>query len=135
MTDWRRMTVTFDLDPKSTSIEAPDRHELSCVCLGIVADAKSGSRGHHGGSSRKLRPGDGWPRRWDEALRGAPSTPRSGPIDTLRAVLPSDVPVFTDACEMGYRMHADWMAHGPRRRFRWIQYGGPSCWLGVPKLQ
>jgi len=32
-------------------------------------------------------------------------------------VLPSDVPVFTDACEMGYRMQADWPAHGPRRFF------------------
>src|SRR5262249_9589283 len=32
-------------------------------------------------------------------------------------VLPGDVPVFTDACEMGYRMHTDWIAHGPRQFF------------------
>ena len=38
-------------------------------------------------------------------------------IDTLRDALPGDVPVFTDACEMGYRMQADWPSHGPRRFF------------------
>ena len=38
-------------------------------------------------------------------------------IDVLRDELPGDVPVFTDACEIGYRMHADWIAHGPRRFF------------------
>ena len=25
--------------------------------------------------------------------------------------------MFTDACEMGYRMQADWLSHGPRRFF------------------
>ena len=34
-----------------------------------------------------------------------------------RAALPSEVPVFTDACEMGYRMQADFPSHGPRRFF------------------
>ncbi len=38
-------------------------------------------------------------------------------IDTLRDALPGEVPVFTDACEMGYRMHTDWQSHGPRRFF------------------
>ncbi len=38
-------------------------------------------------------------------------------IDTLRDALPGNVPVFTDACEMGYRMQTDWVSHGPRRFF------------------
>ena len=38
-------------------------------------------------------------------------------IDTLRDSLPGDIPVFTDACEMGYRMQADWPSYGPRRFF------------------
>ena len=31
--------------------------------------------------------------------------------------MPGDVPVFTDACEIGYRMQTDWISHGPRLFF------------------
>ena len=41
----------------------------------------------------------------------------SGSSTRCGAYCPSDVPVFTDACEMGYRMHTDWMSHGPRLFF------------------
>jgi acetolactate synthase-1/2/3 large subunit len=53
---------------------------------------------------------------WEEARAARPAKPEWF-IDALRQALPSDVPVFTDACEMGYRMHTDWPAHGPRRFF------------------
>ena len=59
---------------------------------------------------------DGWGSLWDEARAARPARPE-WLIDTLRAALPSDVPVFTDACEIGYRMHADWPSHGPRLFF------------------
>ena len=58
----------------------------------------------------------GWGTLWDEA-RAARHPRPEWLIETLRTALPSDVPVFTDACEIGYRMHADWPAHGPRRFF------------------
>ncbi len=35
----------------------------------------------------------------------------------LRDELPDETPLFADACEMGYRLHADWTATGPRRFF------------------
>jgi acetolactate synthase-1/2/3 large subunit len=38
-------------------------------------------------------------------------------IETLREELPDETPVFTDACEIGYRMQADWPSYGPRRFF------------------
>lgn len=38
-------------------------------------------------------------------------------IDTLRANLPDDAAVFTDASEMAYRMHMDFPAYGPRSFF------------------
>jgi len=38
-------------------------------------------------------------------------------IDNLRRALPGEVPVFTDACEIGYRMQTDWPSYGPRRFF------------------
>ena len=38
-------------------------------------------------------------------------------IDVLRAELPDDAVVFTDASEMAYRMHTDFPAYGPRSFF------------------
>ena len=38
-------------------------------------------------------------------------------IETLRAELPEETPLFCDACEMGYRLQTDWTAYGPRRFF------------------
>ena len=38
-------------------------------------------------------------------------------IETLRTELPEETLLFTDACEMGYRLHADWPAYGPRTFF------------------
>jgi acetolactate synthase I/II/III large subunit len=113
MTDWRRMTVPktliqIDLDPAQIGMNYP-------VIQGIVADARSAVRA----LLKALPPSPprtGWGRLWAEARAARPAKPEWF-IDAMREELPSDVPVFTDACEMGYRMHTDWPAHGPRRFF------------------
>ena len=61
--------------------------------------------------------GSGWGPLWDEARAAAASQARVADRDAARRPCPSDVPVFTDACEIGYRMQADWPSHGPRRFF------------------
>src|SRR5262249_48356943 len=113
MTDWRRMIVPanliqIDLEPTQIGMNYPVR-------VAIVADARAAP-----GAIRELLPAegsrDGWGSLWLEARAARPARPE-WLIDTLRKVLPSEVPVFTDACEIGYRMQTDWIVHGPRRFF------------------
>jgi thiamine pyrophosphate-dependent acetolactate synthase large subunit-like protein len=113
MTDWRRMQVPrtliqIDLDADQIGMNYP-------VTVGIVADAKAVLRAlvTAVGPSRER---DGWGKLWEEARAARHPRPEWF-IDVLREALPGDVPVFTDACEMGYRMQADWQSHGPRRFF------------------
>jgi acetolactate synthase-1/2/3 large subunit len=113
MTDWRRMPVPksliqIDLDPEQIGMNYP-------VAVGIVADARA-ALGALVSALPPPRACEGWGKLWDEARAARPASPE-WLIDTLRDALPSDVPVFTDACEIGYRMQADWPAHGPRRFF------------------
>jgi acetolactate synthase-1/2/3 large subunit len=113
MTDWRRMRVPasliqIDLDPGQIGVNYP-------VAVGIVADAKAALEAIT--AALPEAPGrSGWGTLFDEARRAGPSNPE-WMIETLRAALPGEIPVFTDACEIGYRMHTDWPAHGPRRFF------------------
>jgi acetolactate synthase-1/2/3 large subunit len=112
MTDWRRLAVPraliqIDLDPRQIGMNYP-------VALGIVADAKAAVRAILD-ALPPTRP-SAWGTLWEEARGARPSKPE-WLIDTLRDALPGDVPVFTDACEMGYRMQTDWVAYGPRRFF------------------
>jgi acetolactate synthase-1/2/3 large subunit len=112
MTGWRRMPVPerlvqIDLDPTQIGMNHP-------VAVGIVADARTALRAlldalPAGGAS-------GWEPILAEARAARPPRPE-WLIDALRAALPDDVPLFTDACEMGYRLHTDWVATGPRRFF------------------
>jgi acetolactate synthase-1/2/3 large subunit len=113
MTDWRRMPVPetliqIDLDPEQIGMNHP-------VVVGIVADARAAVgalvSALDAGSGR-----NGWDKIWDQARAARPSKPE-WLIDTLREIVPGEVPVFTDACEIGYRMQADWPSHGPRRFF------------------
>jgi acetolactate synthase-1/2/3 large subunit len=112
MTDWRRMPVPrdlvqIDLDPDQIGMNHP-------VAVGIVADASAALE-----ALLPLvpeRPASGWAAICDEARAARPSHPE-WLIDALRDELPDDSPVFTDACEMGFRMHADWTSYGPRRFF------------------
>ncbi len=113
LTDWRRMPVPqvlvqIDLDPDQVGMNYP-------ATLGIVADARIALAG----LARLLasRPSKSeWKAIVEEARRATHPRPE-WVIDVLRDELPGDVPVFTDACEIGYRMHADWISHGPRRFF------------------
>ena len=102
------------LDP-DRSRAGPDRHELSRFVVGIVADARSAVESISAALPPE-RPRDGWGSLWEEARAARPPRPE-WLIDTLRAALPGDVPVFTDACEIGYRMQTDWISHGPRLFF------------------
>ena len=113
MTDWRRMTIPgnliqIDLDADQIGVNYP-------VALGIVADAKAALEAIIAALPDAPR-GSGWGKLFEEARSARPPNPE-WMIETLRAALPGDVPVFTDACEIGYRMQTDWPAHGPRRFF------------------
>ena len=112
-TDWRRMSipealVQIDLDPEQIGVNYP-------VAVGIVADARA--------AIAMLRQElAGLPRasNWGPILDQARAARHAKPewlIETLREELPDETPVFTDACEMGYRMQADWPSYGPRRFF------------------
>jgi len=84
------------------------------VTVGIVADAKAALAALAEQLPSEER--SGWDGFWEEARAARVARPE-WLIESLRAALPDDVPVFTDACEMGYRMQADFPAHGPRRFF------------------
>jgi acetolactate synthase-1/2/3 large subunit len=84
------------------------------VAVGIVADARAALSALLKGLPERRR--SQWGALWDQARAARPARPE-WLIDTLRAELPDDAVVFTDACEMGYRMHADWPAYGPRAFF------------------
>jgi len=113
MTDWRRMTIPrnliqIDLDPEQIGVNYP-------VVQGIVADVKAALEAII--AALPATPGrSGWGKLVEEARTARPPNPE-WMIDTLRTALPGDVPVFTDACEIGYRMQTDWPSHGPRRFF------------------
>jgi acetolactate synthase-1/2/3 large subunit len=113
LTDWRRMPVPktliqIDLDPEQIGMN-------HAVLLGIVADAKTALLP----LIASLPPAanrSGWAALLEQARAARPERPE-WLIDGLRDALPGEVPVFTDACEIGYRMQSDWIAHGPRRFF------------------
>jgi acetolactate synthase I/II/III large subunit len=113
MTDWRRMPVPkaliqIDLDADQIGMNYP-------VTVGIVADAQAAVSALVA-AVPATRERDGWGSLFEEARHARHPRPE-WLIDALRETLPGDVPVFTDACEMGYRMQADWQSHGPRRFF------------------
>ncbi|SIO08345.1 acetolactate synthase-1/2/3 large subunit [Singulisphaera sp. GP187] len=113
MTDWRRMPVPanlvqIDVDSDQIGMNHP-------VAVGIEADAKAALTE----LLRELPEGQrtgGWDAIWEQARAARPARPE-WLIETLRAVLPDAIPVFSDACEMGYRLHTDWTSYGPRRLF------------------
>ncbi|MGC8639584.1 MAG: thiamine pyrophosphate-binding protein [Isosphaeraceae bacterium] len=113
LTDWRRMPVPkklvqIDLEPEQIGQNYP-------VAVGIVADARAALAAIL--SELPERPAaEGWSAIVEEA-RAARQTRPEWLIAALRAALPEPTPVFTDACEIGYRMHADWPAYGPRQFF------------------
>lgn len=113
LTDWRRMPVPrnlvqIDLDADQIGVNYP-------VAVGIVADASLAVAAIRSGLPD--RPAvEGWGERFEQARVARHPRPE-WLIETLRAELPEPTPVFTDACEIGYRMHADWPSYGPRQFF------------------
>jgi acetolactate synthase-1/2/3 large subunit len=140
LTDWRRMSVPprlvqIDLDPEQIGMNFP-------VVAGIVADADAACRALlEAMPPARVPEPSGWGPLWDQA-RAARHPRPEWLIETLRQSLPDDVPVFTDACEIGYRMQADWPSYVPRAFFypsNYITLGwafpaavGASAALGRP---
>jgi acetolactate synthase-1/2/3 large subunit len=113
MTNWRRMRIPgtliqIDLDLDQIGVNYP-------VSLGIVGDARAAVEAIDR-ALPTLRERSEWGELVERARSARPTNPE-WLIETLRESLPGEVPVFTDACEIGYRMHTDWLAHGPRRFF------------------
>jgi acetolactate synthase-1/2/3 large subunit len=114
MTDWRRMPVPaaliqIDLDPEQVGMNHP-------AAVGIVADAKAALAELLRQLPAARDRAESWGPHWDEARRARPARPE-WLIEALRDELPDEAPLFTDACEMGYRLQADWPSHGPRLFF------------------
>ncbi len=112
MTGFRTMKVPprliqIDVDATQIGINHP-------VEIGIVADARVAVK-----ALTDLLPADrksGWGSRWEKA-RATPIAQPEWMIETLRAELPEEAVVFTDASEMAYRMHTDFPAYRPRTFF------------------
>ena len=127
LTDWRRMPVPrqlvqIDLDPGQIGMNYP-------VAVGIVADARAALallRQH----LPERPPDPGWGPLWEQAREARQPRPE-WLIETLRAELPEATPVFTDACEMGYRMQADWASFGSSPVLLSIELHCPG--LGLPR--
>jgi acetolactate synthase-1/2/3 large subunit len=112
MTGFRKMQVPkqmiqIDLNPTEIGMNYPAE-------IGIVADAQEALQ-----AILKAMPAqvssdwsDDWP-----AARTAKRPNSEWLIDTLRAELPDDAVVVTDASEMAYRMHTDFPAYLPRSFF------------------
>jgi acetolactate synthase-1/2/3 large subunit len=99
--------IQIDIDPGQLGMNYP-------VEIGIVADAKEALQA----ILAELKPGDGhpWASVWPTA-RAATRATSEWLIDVLRAELPEDAVVFTDASEMAFRMHTDFPAYLPRSFF------------------
>jgi acetolactate synthase-1/2/3 large subunit len=112
MTGFRKMQVPdrlvqIDIDAGQIGMNYP-------AAVGIVVDAAQALR-----AILKRLPAEvhsDWGPPWTEA-RQATRPQREWFIDTLRAELPDDAVVFTDASEMAYRMHVDYPAYRPRSFF------------------
>lgn len=98
--------IQIDIDPGQIGMNYP-------VAIGIVADAKAALQALLADLSARTSD-------WQELRLIARSLKHPKPewfIDTLRAELPENALVFTDACEMGLRMHTDYPAYAPRTFF------------------
>jgi thiamine pyrophosphate-dependent acetolactate synthase large subunit-like protein len=112
MTDWRRMPVParlvqIDLDAGQIGVNHP-------VAVGIQADARAALEALL--PLVPARDAVAWGAIRDQARAVRPSN-SEWLIEILRAAVPDHTIVFTDACELGYRMHTDWTSYGPRGFF------------------
>jgi acetolactate synthase-1/2/3 large subunit len=128
MTGFRKLNVPrrliqIDINPSEIGMNHP-------VELGIVGDAKEALQGilaalpgtTPSSPTPLPRRGEGgtmlsdWNDIWPTA-RAAKRPQAEWLIDALRAALPENAVVFTDASEMAYRMHTDFPAYMPRSFF------------------
>ncbi len=112
MTGFRKLQVPkrliqIDLNPAEIGMNYP-------VEIGIVADAKIALQAIL--AELPTKTASDWTGIWP-AARAATRPNAEWLIDTLRAELPDDAAVFTDASEMAYRMHTDFPAYMPRSFF------------------
>ncbi len=103
-----RQLVQIDLDASQIGMNYP-------VAVGIVADARA-ALSELCKHFSEVPASPEWGPIWEEARKARVPRPE-WLIETLRAELPEGTAVFTDACEIGYRMHADWPSFGPRQFF------------------
>ena len=102
-----RTIIQIDVDPGQIGMNFP-------VAVSIVADAKIALA-----QLLAVLPGE-TAGNWRDLWRQAHAAPRVRPewlIDALREELPENGVVFTDASEMGYRMHFDFPAYAARTFF------------------
>ncbi len=112
MTGFRKMQVPkrliqIDINPNEIGMNYP-------VEVGIVADAKAALQAML--AELPANVSSDWSAIWPEA-RAAKRPQSEWLIDVLRAELPDDAVLFTDASEMAYRMHTDFPAYQPRSFF------------------
>jgi thiamine pyrophosphate-dependent acetolactate synthase large subunit-like protein len=105
--EFPKRIIQIDLDPGQIGINYP-------VAVGIAADARMALRALLAALPEETAAdwGDVWPQ-----AHAAKKVRPEWLIDTLRAELPEDGVVVTDASEMGYRMHFDFPAYAARTFF------------------
>ncbi|MCS7044791.1 MAG: thiamine pyrophosphate-binding protein [Gemmataceae bacterium] len=101
-----RRLIQIDLDPGVIGVNYP----VECAIVGDAKEALAGLLERIAESSSQ------WGELWDNARGLRPPRPE-WLIETLRAELPENGVVVTDACEMALRMHTDWPAYAPRTFF------------------
>jgi acetolactate synthase-1/2/3 large subunit len=99
--------VQIDIDPVQVGMNHP-------VAVGVVADARAAVLALTDAlpNERACDWGDAWAQ-----ARAAKVARPEWLIELLRAELPADAVVFTDASEMALRMHTDYPAFAPRTFF------------------
>jgi acetolactate synthase-1/2/3 large subunit len=112
MTGFRKMHVPkqliqIDVNPAEIGMNYPAE-------IGIVADAKEALQAILAELAATVA--SNWTDMWP-AARAARRPPSEWLIDVLRAELPDDAVLFTDASEMAYRMQTDYPAYLPRSFF------------------
>lgn len=112
MTGFRKMQVPqrmvqIDINPGEIGMNYPAQ-------IGIVGDAKLALQLILREMPARVK--SDWSSHWAE-VRAAKRPNTEWLIDTLRAEIPDDAVVFTDASEMAYRMQTDFPAYRPRSLF------------------
>jgi acetolactate synthase-1/2/3 large subunit len=99
--------IQIDINPGEIGMNYPAE-------IGIVADAKEALQAILAAMPETMA--RDWTAEWP-TIRAAKRATAEWLLDTLRAELPDDAVLFTDASEMSYRMHLDYPTYLPRSFF------------------